>query len=300
MPSTNSSRARVWSSAVAEFWETNLILRVQAGSRAQGLETPESDEDSRGICVPEKRHLLGLSHFEQWESSRGDHVVYALAKFARLALAGNPNILEMLWTEAPGILHCDEFGERLRSQRTLFLSRRAGERFLGYAEEQETRLGRHRRWIAEPPAGPPDPADFGANRSEGRVRFPHADAQRAFDAALKHWNHFQTWRAERNPARAELEARFGYDTKHALHLLRLLAMGIELLERGELLVRRPDAEWLRGVRAGSLAYAELQEVVAERKAALRAAIDRSVLPADPDAERAEALVIEISQRFLAR
>ncbi len=285
---------------MADFWETNLILRVQAGSRAQGLETPESDEDSRGICIPAKRHLLGLSHFEQWESPGGDHVVYALAKFARLALAGNPNILEVLWTPAESTLHCDELGERLRSQRALFLSRRAGERFLGYAEDQETRLVRHRRWIAEPPAGPPDPTGFGASPSEGRVRFPHADAQKAFDAALKHWNHFQTWRAERNPARAELEARFGYDTKHALHLLRLLAMGVELLERGELLVRRPDAEWLRGVRAGSLAYAELQAIVAGLKAELRAAIERSVLPAEPDADGAEALVIEITERFLAR
>jgi predicted nucleotidyltransferase len=285
---------------VAEFWEANLILKVRAGSRAQGLETPGSDEDSRGVCVPEKRHLLGLSAFEQWESERGDHVVYALAKFARLALAGNPNILEVLWTDGESILHCDEFGERLRAGRALFLSRRAGQRFLGYAEEQETRLERHRRWIAEPPAGPPAPEGFGAQMVGGRARFPHADAQHAFDAAQKHWNHFQTWRAERNPARAELEARFGYDTKHALHLLRLLAMGVELLERRELLVRRPDAQWLRDVRAGSLRYEELQAEVVRRKQALRAAIECSTLPVEPDLEAAEALVIEITERFLAR
>lgn len=285
---------------MADFWETNLILKVRAGSRAQGLETPESDEDSRGVCVPDKRSLFGLTPFEQWESPGGDHVVYALAKFARLALAGNPNLLEVLWTEAPGILFCDELGARLRAGRELFLSRRAGERFLGYAEEQETRLERHRRWIAEPPAGPPAPEDFGATLVGGRARFPHADAQRAFDAALKHWTHFNTWRAERNPARAQLEQRFGYDTKHALHLLRLLAMGVELLERGELLVRRPDAEWLRGVRAGELRYEELREVVAERKGLLRAALERSALPREPDASAAEALVIDLTERFHAR
>ncbi len=296
----SSSPARAWNSAVADFWETNLILRVRAGSRAHGLETPESDEDSRGVCIPDRRHLFGLSQFEQWESPGGDHVVYALAKFARLALAGNPNILETLWTPEDCTLHCDELGERLRSQRALFLSRRAGERFLGYAEEQETRLERHRRWIAEPPSGAPDPTSFGATLIEGRARFPHVDAQRAFDAALKHWNHYRTWRAERNPARAELEKRFGYDTKHALHLLRLLAIGIELLEQHVLLVQRPDAEWLRGVRAGKLNYAELQAAVAERKQRLRQAIERSTLPPEPDADAAEALVIEITERFLAR
>jgi hypothetical protein len=225
--------------------------------------------------------------------------VYALAKFARLALAGNPNILEVLWTDGEGILHCDESGERLRAGRALFLSRRAGERFLGYAEEQETRLERHRRWLAEPPSGPPAPEAFGATMVGGRARFPHADAQKAFDAALKHWTHFNRWRAERNSARAELEARFGYDTKHALHLLRLLAMGAELLERQELLVRRPDAEWLRGVRAGRLSYPELQAAVAERKRGLRAAIERSSLPPDPDAQAVEALVVEITERFHA-
>ena len=285
---------------MADFWETNLILRVRAGSRAQGLVTAGSDEDSRGVCIPEKRHLLGLSQFEQWESPGGDHVVYALAKFARLALAGNPNLLEVLWTEAPDILHCDEFGERLRAGRTHFLSRRAGERFLGYAEEQETRLERHRRWIAEPPSGPPAPETFGAAMLDGRARFPHADAQRAFDAALKHWTHFNTWRAERNPARAELEARFGYDTKHAMHLLRLLAMGSELLEQHVLLVRRPDAEWLRGVRAGRLDYEDLRETVADLKQRLRAALERTTLPKEPDANAAEALVIEITERFLLR
>ena len=285
---------------MAEFWETNLILRVRAGSRAQGLETPESDEDSRGVCIPEKRHLLGLSHFEQWESPGGDHVVYALAKFARLALAGNPNLLEVLWTEAPDILHCDDSGERLRAGRALFSSRRAGERFLGYAEEQETRLERHRRWIAAPPAGPPAPESFGATMVGGRARFPHADAQRGFDAALKHWNHYETWRAERNPARAGLEQRFGYDTKHAMHLLRLLEMGAELVEGGALLVRRPDAQWLRGVRAGSLSYEDLRAAVAERKQRLHDALERSALPLEPDADAAEALVIEITERFLAR
>src|SRR6185369_13533316 len=84
--STTSSCARAWSSGVAEFWNENLILRVLAGSRAHGLETAESDEDSRGVCIPDKRCLLGLSQFEQWESAGGDHVVYALAKFARLAI----------------------------------------------------------------------------------------------------------------------------------------------------------------------------------------------------------------------
>ena len=75
----------------AAFWETNLIYQVIAGSQAYGLDTPESDLDLRGVCIPPRRYLLGLSSFEQWEQQdeSGDVVIYALEKFARLALACN-------------------------------------------------------------------------------------------------------------------------------------------------------------------------------------------------------------------
>ena len=54
-----------------------------------------------------------------------DTVVYALVKFARLALECNPNIIEALYVEPRHILHCDSYGERLRAQRYLFLTRKA-------------------------------------------------------------------------------------------------------------------------------------------------------------------------------
>ncbi len=40
------------------FWETHLIYRVVAGSRAYGLDTPESDTDTRGVCIPPAEMLL--------------------------------------------------------------------------------------------------------------------------------------------------------------------------------------------------------------------------------------------------
>ena len=49
---------------MGEFWEDNLILRVLAGSRAQGLAGEGSDTDTRGVCIPPARYLIGLSAFE--------------------------------------------------------------------------------------------------------------------------------------------------------------------------------------------------------------------------------------------
>lgn len=284
-----------------EWIRAGLILHVRSGSRAYGTDTPSSDEDSRGVTIPPPEVLLGLDEFEQWEDPGKDHVVYSLEKFARLALRSNPSAIEVLFAEGDDVLFVDELGARLLDAREMFLCRTLGDRYLGYAESQRRRLERHRRWLADPPTRKPTPEEHGAtNPDGGRWRFPDADREKAYRAAKQHWEQYETWRAERNPARAELEARFGYDTKHALHLLRLLRMGCEVLERSELLVRRPDADDLRSVREGSRTYEELALEVDATVERLRRARASSRLPEACDAAAVNALVVELHRASLAR
>ena len=282
------------------FWESNLIYKVVAGSQAYGLDTPESDLDVRGVCIPPRRYLLGLSPFEQWEHQEeaGDVVIYALAKFVRLALACNPNVIELLHTDPRHVLFVNDYGRLLLEHRHLFLSKRAGQSFTEYAISQLRRIERHHRWIINPPDHQPTPEEFAALPAEGRYKFPDNDAYRAYQAALKHWNQYQEWQRNRNPARAELERQYGYDTKHAVHLLRLLKMGMEILETGQVHVYRPDREWLRAVRHGLLSYEELLALAATYEARLGQLYDISPLPDEPDADAAEALVVELQEKFL--
>ena len=126
---------------------------------------------------------------------------------------------------------------------------------------------------------------FGAMVEAGEIE------EKRYVGALKHWQSYQTWLAERNPARAELERRFGYDTKHAAHLIRLMRMGLEVLELGELRVRRPDAEELRAIRDGALAYDALLELAHQLEAEMKAALAHSRLPADVDRNRIDALLL---------
>ncbi len=282
------------------FFLDGLILQVRTGSRAYGLSIESSDEDSRGVCVVPKRFLLGLDTFEQQESEGNDHVIYALAKFARLALQGNPNILEGLFTPDRHVLHRDELGDRLVANRQRFLSRKAGERFGGYARGQFQRMERHRRWLVDPPPGPPDPAAFGATSEGGQIRFPHTGKRKAFDAEQAHWNHYATWRRERNVDRAKIEAAHGYDTKHAVHLIRLLRMGEEVLTRGEVLVERPDAEELLEIRHGDWSYERVLEEAKARTAALPALVKSSPLPETADHGAVGQLVIELHAAGFAR
>lgn len=71
----------------------------------------------------------------------------------------------------------------------------------------------------------------------------------------KYWE----WKSNRNEVRSELEIEHGYDTKHAMHLVRLLRMGEEILRDGEVIVKRPDAEELLAIRNGAWKYEELLE-----------------------------------------
>lgn len=282
------------------FWEHSLIYRVVIGSQAYGLANAQSDLDTCGVCIPPRRYLLGLTPFEQHvaHGTERDTVVYALVKFARLALECNPNIIEALYVEPRHILHCDVYGEQLRAARQLFLTRQAGQTFSGYAISQLRRLERHHRWLVNPPEHQPTQEEFGGRATEGRYKFRDHDSEAAYRGALKHWNHYQVWRRDRNPARAELEARYGYDTKHAMHLLRLLRMGMEILETGKVHVYRPDREWLLGVRNGLLEYEELLALAAEYEARLVTLQATSTLPEAPDVEQVEALVIALQEDYL--
>ena len=119
------------------------------------------------------------------------------------------------------------------------------------------------------------------------------DRERKFEKRLKDWRSYQQWQKQRNPARADLEARFGYDTKHAMHLVRILRMGRELLESGEVMVRRPDAQELLAIRNGAWSFDQLLDWADNQEKELDRLLETTRLPAEPDYARLEALCEEV-------
>jgi uncharacterized protein len=119
------------------------------------------------------------------------------------------------------------------------------------------------------------------------------NAERKYRAAMKHWDSYQTWSEHRNPARAELERKYGYDTKHAMHLIRLMRMGLEVLEIGDLRVRRDDAHELSAIRDGSMPFDELLAAATALQVSMERAAGMSKLPGDVDYEGVDALLGEV-------
>ena len=119
--------------------------------------------------------------------------------------------------------------------------------------------------------------------------------ERRYASAMRNWNAYSLWKQQRNPKRAELEAKFGYDAKHAMHLVRLLTMAEEILTTGKVIVKRPDAERLLEVRAGVWAYDALVEWA--RMTEKRLDTIQSPLPHGPDRVAIDRLLMEIVEEY---
>jgi predicted nucleotidyltransferase len=299
------------------------IYLTKHGSQAYGTALPDSDTDLKGVCIPPRAYYLGfVRRFEQAESHAPDIVIYELRKFMALAADCNPSIIEVMWTDRSEVVTCTPAGEILLAARHLFLSRKARHTFAGYAMAQLKRIQTHRRWLLSPPAAPPTRAAHGLPErspiprdqlmaAESELRRQEGpllgyddnfllllERERRYRAELQEWEQFQTWHKTRNPRRAALEAKFGYDTKHGMHLVRLLRMCREILDGRGVIVRRPDAAELLAIRAGAWPYDQLLAWAEEQDRALDELEGRSPLPHAPDREALDALCIDLVERAL--
>jgi predicted nucleotidyltransferase len=121
----------------------------------------------------------------------------------------------------------------------------------------------------------------------------YMQAERAYNSSHNEWKSYQHWKASRNPARAELEAKYGYDTKHAMHLVRLMRMGYEILSTGKVIVKRPDAKELLEIRAGAWTYEQLLDFAADMEIKIQDASLLSSLPRAPDRDALDKLCISL-------
>jgi hypothetical protein len=119
--------------------------------------------------------------------------------------------------------------------------------------------------------------------------------ERQYAAAFRGWQQYQEWKQNRNPKRAVLEAKYGFDAKFAMHLVRLLRECREILTEGTIHVRRPDAAELLAIRNGAWSYDYLMSWAAEQDAELWEMGKASSLPHSPDRVALDKLCQEIVQ-----
>lgn len=267
-----------------------------------------------------------LAKLKAVKGKDADIVVYSLKKFGCLASNCNPNIIEVLHVDESDIIFKDEFGERLRERKYDFLSRKAKFTFSGYAHAQLKRIKTHRAWLLDPPKQPPARSEFGlsedtkVSKSElgafdaytgGDIQIVTSlssklpsnvmelfTLEKKYQQAMLHWEQYQTWLKQRNPARAELEAKYGYDTKHGMHLLRLMRMCKEILLDGKVNVKRPDADELRAIRFGSVSYDQLIEQAEQLESECEVLYQTSSLQKEPDRVALDKFIVDLTLDYV--
>ena len=91
-------------------------------------------------------------------------------------------------------------------------------------------------------------------------------------------------KGQKNIHRAELEELHGYDTKYAMHVIRLYGEAKELMVHGHITLPRPNKDELVEIRKGKYSLGEIQELGAQLESEALAAQTNSPLPDKVDRE----------------
>jgi len=108
-----------------------LLFEAIGGSKAYGTDTPESDEDLRGLFAAPTSFLTATESIDQVQDEKGDEVYYELRRFIELLAKSNPNALEMLFIPEDCIRYRHPVLDLINPK--LFLTKKCEVSFGGYA-----------------------------------------------------------------------------------------------------------------------------------------------------------------------
>lgn len=305
----------------------NILYQVITGSTSYGLNTKDSDVDEKCVASLPKEHIFTLGQDFETLSLHDpkDYEIHSLKKFFNLLKNQNPTITEMVWTLDRFVVKNSKYGQLLRDNREMFLSAGVYESFGGYARQQLMRIKGGLDKLTDE-----DKIDHLKHTAEGLIRnFPKKYTE-AGNGIMMINNVFTLENGKQN-----IDMKIQYDsisltqingmmseihqtmntynkmgnrnrkpaeklTKHAMHLLRLLISGIEVLETGVLNVyREKDREFLIGVRNDQYSWDEIFEMVAEYQEKLKTASKNTALPPAIDEVKVEKLYREIMLELYA-
>ena len=310
----------------------HIILLGLAGSYSYGTNNENSDIDVRGVTLNRKSDLIGMTSYDQYTDENTDTVIYTFNKIIRLLLECNPNTCELLGLNEEHYLYLSPIGRELLDNRRLFLSKRAIQSFGGYADQQLRRLqnalSRDRMASEERERHIYNSVKNAMYEFRERYRIsdygtlkiyideaenPEMDTEIFLDAQFSHYplrDYRNIW-GEMNNIVKEYD-KIGkrnrkkddnHLNKHAMHLIRLFMMAIDILEKEEIITYRKDEhELLMKIRRGEFQKedgtyrTEFYEILADYEKRLHEAAENTSLPDEPDYERVQEFVMSVNER----
>ena len=322
------------------FIETNehlgrhVMLLGLAGSYSYGTNIRTSDIDIRGIALNQKSDLIGLTRFEQYVDEDTDTVIYGFNKVVGLLLSCNPNTIELLGLKPEHYLYLSDIGRLLLDNRRLFLSKRAIQSFGGYADAQLRRLQNalardtfpqteKERHIFNSVRNAMHDFNHRYGRFENgslelyidKAVNPELETEIFVNASVTHYplrDYCGMWNTmtnvirdyekvgKRNKKKDDLHLN-----KHAMHLIRLFMMALDILEKGEInTYREKEHGLLMYIRFGKYRkedgafHESFYEMLSDFEKKLHYAAEHTDLPEEPDMAKVQELVMAINERVV--
>lgn len=312
----------------------NVILLGVAGSISYGTNIEGSDIDIRGITLNQKSDLIGLTQFDQYVDDDTDTVIYSFNKIINLLLSCNPNTIELLGLKKEHYLYLNESGRMLLNNRKLFLSKRAIQSFSGYADAQLRRLQNALARDTFPQAEKERHIynsvknavqSFNAcykKFDNGSIELfvddavnPELEKEIFMNVNLTHYplrDYVSMWNTmsnivkdyekvgKRNKKKDDLHLN-----KHAMHLIRLFLMALDILEKGEInTYREKDHDLLMDIRLGKfqkengLFDDSFYDLLTDFEKRVSYAAENTDLPETPDMKKVQDLVMAINEKVI--
>ena len=311
----------------------NIVLLTLGGSHAYGTNIEGSDVDVRGCALNSKRDLLGFSNFEQVIDNPTDTVIYSFNKLISLILGCNPNTIEMLGCKPEHYLLLTDIGQALLDNRKLFLSKRAVATFGGYATQQLRRLENALARDSYPQAEKERHIlqscertmmsfhDRYASFPEGSIKLSLGESSKNnfeceifADINLSRYpiRDFNSIVAELNNVIRDYDKLNGRNkkkdekhlNKHAMHLIRLYLMCLDILENEEIVTyREKERDFLLSIRGGAFMKedgtfrSEFFDMVSEYEKRMKYAAENTSLPAHPKMNQVEEFVMSVNEKI---
>lgn len=311
-----------------------IILLGLGGSYAYGTNNENSDIDFRGITLNMPSDLIGLTEFEQYEDNKTDTVIYSFNKIVKLLLECNPNTCEILGLEEEQYLIKTKLGQELLEHKDIFLSKRAAKSFGGYASAQLRRLQnaiardsmpqteKEKHILSSVQNALEDFQRRYNSFNNGSIRLyidrsenPELDTEIFVDAEYKHIplrDYENMWSVMHNVVKdyekigkRNRKKDDNHLNKHAMHLIRLFMMAIDILEKGEINTNRSnDLKLLMKIRNGGYQREdktfdkEFYDILEDYEERLKKAVKESILPDNPDMRKVEGFVEYINKRAI--
>ncbi len=243
--------------------EDGMVLRVQVGSGVHGTAVSgQDDRDEMGVCLEPPQFVTGVARVPSGVGAERGTVPFE--QYER----------HTVWDQAGGLANRSGVGDL---DVVVYSARKWARLALG---GNPTVL----LVLFVPDTDVVFRDQVGVELVENAHRFASRAAADRFIGYLQSQLLAMTGETGAHTNRPELVSVHGYDTKFAMHALRLGVQGVEFLTTGRITlpVPEPDLGYLRAIRRGEIELAEVTAAITDAEARLTALRESSTLPEAPD------------------